>query len=138
MHDNYVLLIEDNEDDVTLAEMAFKRAKVSSRLENVSDGQAALDFLHYHGKYANRTPVENPALILLDLKLPLVSGLEVLKAIRANPLTHQIPVVVLTSSVEEKDRSEADRLGANDFICKPTSYSSFIEVIEQINMKWLV
>ena len=138
MYDKYVLLVEDNDDDVTLTEMAFEKVKVSNRLEIVSDGQEALDFLHYHGKYTDRAPVENPALVLLDLKLPLVSGLDVLKEIRDNPMTRQIPVVVLTSSIEEKDRAEADRLGADDFIRKPTSYSSFIDVIQQIKTKWLV
>ena len=103
----------------------------------MSDGQEALDFLQYHGKYANRVPVENPALILLDLKLPFVSGLDVLKEIRANPMTRQIPVIVLTSSIKEKDRTNAYFLGANDFICKPTSFSSFIDVIQQIKTEWL-
>ena len=136
MQDKYVLLVEDNEDDVTLTKMAFKKAQVSSKLKIVSNGQDALDFLYCHGRYADRTPGENPALILLDLKLPFVSGLDVLKEIRANPMTRQIPVLVLTSSIEEKDRLDAGRLGANDFICKPTSYSSFIDVIGQIRTQW--
>ena len=131
------LLVEDNEDDVTLTEMAFKKGQIPGKLVVVVDGQEALDFLFYQGKYTTRTPVENPALILLDLKLPLVSGLDVLKEIRANKDTNQIPVVVLTSSMEEKDRTDSYRLGANDFISKPTGYSHFIEVIQQIKTKWL-
>ena len=83
------------------------------------------------------TPDENPALILLDLKLPLVSGLDVLKEIRSDKNTSQIPVVVLTSSMEDKDQTDSYRLGANDFIRKPTGYSHFIEIIQQIKAKWL-
>jgi two-component system, response regulator len=137
MNDKLVLLVEDNEDDVTLTEMAFKKGQIAGKLVVVVDGGEALDFLFYQGKYKNRIPVENPALILLDLKLPLVSGLDVLKEIRADKNTSQIPVVILTSSLEEKDRSDSLRLGANDYICKPTGYSHFIEVIQQIKTKWL-
>jgi two-component system, response regulator len=137
MNDKLVLLVEDNEDDVTLTEMAFNKGQIPGKLVVVVDGQEALDFLFYHGKYANRTPIENLALILLDLKLPLVSGLDVLKEIRANNDTKQIPVVVLTSSIEEKDRTDSFILGANDFIIKPTGYAHFIEVIQQIKAKWL-
>jgi two-component system, response regulator len=137
MNDKLVLLVEDNEDDVTLTEMAFKKGQIPSKLAVVVDGQEALDFLFYQGKYTNRNPVENPALILLDLKLPLVSGLDVLKEIRANKNTSQIPVVVPTSSIEEKDQTDSKRLGANDFIIKPIGYAHFIEVIQQIKTKWL-
>lgn len=137
MDDKYVLLVEDNDDDVTLAEIAFKKARLSNRLVTVSDGREALDFLFCHGKYEDRTPFGNPSLILLDLKLPFVSGLVVLKEIRAHITTCQIPVLVLTSSIEEKDRTDSYSLGANDFIRKPTSYSSFIEIIEKIKTDWL-
>jgi two-component system, response regulator len=137
MNDKYVLLVEDNEDDVTLTEMAFKKGRISGILVVVVDGREALDFVFYQGKYAERTPVENPTLILLDLKLPMVSGLEVLKAIRADKNTSQIPVVVLTSSIEEKDQIDSYRLGANDFIRKPTGYTRFIEVVQQVKVKWL-
>ena len=138
MNDKLVLLVEDNEDDVTLTEMAFKKGQIPGKLVVVVDGQEALDFLFYQGKYTNRNPVENPVLILLDLKLPFVSGLDVLKEIRANNDTNQIPVVVLTSSIEEKDRTDSNRLGANDFIIKPTGYAHFIEEIQQVKAKWLV
>ena len=138
MNNNLVLLVEDNVDDVTLTEMAFKKGRLGGKLAVVVDGQEALDFLFYQGKYKNRTPIENPAFILLDLKLPLVSGLEVLKEIRAEKSTSQIPVVVLTSSIEEKDRTDSYTLGANDFITKPTGYSHFIELIQQVKAKWLV
>jgi two-component system, response regulator len=137
MNDKLVLLVEDNEDDVTLTEMAFKKGQISGKLAVVVDGQEALDFIFYQDKYTNRTPVKNPALILLDLKLPYVSGLDVIQEIRANNDTNQIPVVMLTSSIEEKDRTDINRLGANDFIIKPTGYAHFIEVIQQIKAKWL-
>jgi two-component system, response regulator len=137
MTDKLVLLVEDNEDDVTLTEMAFNKGQISGKLAVVVDGQEALDFLFYQDKYADRNPNEKPALVLLDLKLPLVSGLDVLKEIRANKDTNQIAVVVLTSSIEEKDRTDSIRLGANDFIIKPTGYAHFIEVIQQIKAKWL-
>ncbi|HEX7474988.1 MAG TPA: response regulator [Dehalococcoidales bacterium] len=91
----------------------------------------------HNGKYTNRTPAENPALILLDLKLPLVSGLDVLKEVRSDKNTNQIPVAVLTSSLEEKDQTDSYRLGVNDFIRKPTGFSHFIEEIQKIKAKWL-
>jgi two-component system response regulator len=138
MNDKLVLLVEDNEDDVTLTQIAFKKGQLGGKLEVAVDGREALDFLFYQGKYKNRTPIENPAFVLLDLKLPLISGLEVLKEIRSEKRTGQIPVVILTSSIEEKDRTDSHRLGANDFIVKPTGYSHFIEIIQQVKAKWLV
>jgi two-component system response regulator len=137
MNDKLVLLVEDNEDEVTLTEMAFKKGQIAGKLAVVVDGQEALDFIFHHGKYADRNQNGKPALVLLDLKLPLVSGLDVLKEIRANENTSQIPVVVLTSSIEEKDRIDSNRLGANDFIIKPTGYTHFVEVIQQIKAQWL-
>jgi CheY-like chemotaxis protein len=137
MNNKYVLLVEDNENDVTLTEIAFEEARIPNKLKVVFDGQEALDFLFYRGGYTDRTPAEDPALILLDLKLPLISGLEVLKEIKTNKNTNRIPVIVLTSSIEEKDQTEAEDLGANDFIRKPTSFSLFIEIIRQIKAKWL-
>jgi two-component system response regulator len=138
MNDKLVLLVEDNEDDVTLTQIAFKKGQLGGKLEVAVDGREALDFLFYQGKYKNRTPIENPVFVLLDLKLPLISGLEVLKEIRSEKSTGQIPVVILTSSIEEKDRTDSHRLGANDFIVKPTGYSHFIEIIQQVKAKWLV
>ena len=103
MNDKLVLLVEDNEDDVTLTQIAFKKGQLGGKLEVAVDGREALDFLFYQGKYKNRTPIENPAFILLDLKLPLVSGLEVLKEIRSEKSIGHFPVVVLPLSFEEKD-----------------------------------
>jgi len=134
---NYVLLVEDNPDEVFIAQRAFRKAQVSHPMIVVSDGQQALDYLFCHNPYDGRTKVEQPSLILLDLKLPYVSGLEVLKQIRSDDSTKQIPVIVLTCSMEETDQIESFRLGANDFIRKPTSMSQFIEIIQQIKTKWL-
>jgi two-component system, response regulator len=137
MPEKYILLVEDNPDDVILTEMAFRRSHIPYKLVVVVDGREALDFVFYQGKYKNRTPIENPALILLDLKLPLVSGLDVLKEVKSNFNTSQITVVVLTSSLEERDRTDSYRLGAADFIQKPTGFSHFIEELQQIRAKWL-
>jgi two-component system response regulator len=135
--DKYVLLVEDNPDDVTLTEMAFKRAKIAARLVVTGDGQEALDFLSGRGKYSTRDPNEIPALILLDLKLPLMSGLEVLREIRTGDHTSQIPVVVLTSSLEDHDRTESYNLGAADVIRKPIGFSQFVEVIRELEANYL-
>ncbi len=120
MTEKYILLIEDNPDDLTLTEMAFKKSQIPNKLVVVINGQQALDYLFCQDKYAHRDFRDAPALILLDLKLPFVSGLDVLKEIRADKRTSQIPVVVLTSSIEDRDKAESYNRGANDFICKPT------------------
>jgi two-component system, response regulator len=137
MIEKYILLVEDNPDDVVLTELAFRKAQVANRLMKVTDGQEALDFLFYHGKYTDRKPVEKPALVLLDLKLPYVSGLDVLKEIRTDKNTSRIPVIMLTSSLEDKDKTDSLKLGANDFILKPTGLSLFVEIIRQIKAHWL-
>jgi two-component system, response regulator len=134
---NYVLLVEDNPNEVFLTQQAFKRGEVSNRLAVVYDGQQALDFLFSRNDHVNRDARDKPALILLDLNLPLVSGLDVLKEVRANPDTCYIPVIVLTSSAEDRDKAESYRLGANDYICKPTGLFTFVEIIKQIKIKWL-
>jgi two-component system, response regulator len=117
--------------------LAFKRGQVLNKLAVVSDGKQALDFLFSWDNHVNRDASDKPALILLDLNLPLVSGLDVLKEVRANPDTSRIPVIVLTSSSEERDKTESYRLGANDYICKPTGLLAFVEIIKQIKIKWL-
>ncbi len=137
MDEKYTLLVEDNPDDVTLTEMAFRRAKIPSELVVVGDGKEALDFLFCRGNFAHKVPDNKPSVILLDLKLPLISGLEVLKEIRTHNSTRQIPIVVLTSSVEQEDTAESYELGADDFIRKPIGFSQFIEIIRQIGAKWL-
>lgn len=137
MNDRFILLVEDNEDDVTLTEIAFKKVQITCDLITVSNGQDALDFLYFRGKYANRSPEGNPSLVLLDLKLPFISGLDVLREIRANKTTSRVPILILTSSIEEKDRIEALKHGASDFILKPTNYSHFIDILQHIKNVWL-
>jgi two-component system, response regulator len=137
MIDKYVLLIEDNPDEVILTQRAFKKSDVVNQLKIVSDGRQALDFLFAQGSYSCRDINDKPGLILLDLKLPLVSGLDVLKEIRTNPDTCLIPIVILTSSSEDQDQINSFRLGANDYIRKPTGFVEFIEIVKSIKLKWL-
>ncbi len=134
----FVLLVEDNPDEAFLTQKAFKKGEVANPLKIVSDGSQALDFLFSQGTYADRDIKDNPVLILLDLKLPLIGGLDVLKAVKANPNTSLIPIIVLTSSTEDEDRTESNRLGANDYINKPTGLTEFVEIIKNIKQKWLV
>lgn len=133
----YVLLVEDNPDEVFLTQRAFKEGEISNPLKIVSDGGQALDFLFSQGSFTGRDTKDKPVLILLDLNLPLVTGLEVLKEVRQNPNTSLIPIVVLTSSSEDKDLTESYRLGANEFIRKPTGLMEFMEIIKRIKLKWL-
>jgi two-component system, response regulator len=135
----YVLLVEDSPDEVFLAQRSFKKVEVTNPLRVVTDGRQALDFVFSQGSYADRDANDKPELILLDLKLPLVNGLDVLKEIKANPNTSLIPVVVLTSSTEDRDQTESYRLGADDFICKPTSLIEFVEIVKKSKLNgWLV
>ncbi len=134
----YVLLVEDNPDEAFLTQKAFKKGEVANPLKIISDGSQALDFLFSQETYSDRAIDDRPVLILLDLKLPLISGLDVLKAVKANPNTSLIPIVVLTSSTEDADRIESYRFGANDFINKPTGLTEFVEIIKSIKLKWLV
>ncbi len=133
----YVLLVEDNPDEVFLTQRAFKKGEVANPLKVVTDGRQALDFLFSQSSYSNKDINDKPTLILLDLKLPLVNGLDVLKEIKGNPNTSIIPVIVLTSSTEERDRAESSRLGADDYICKPTRLIEFVEIVKSIKLKWL-
>ena len=134
----YILLVEDNPDDVTLTRIALRRGGILTRMEVACDGAEALDFLFCRGKFIDRDFTEKPAIILLDLNLPRVSGLDVLKQVRADNGTSVIPVIVLTSSEEESDQTETSRLGANDYIHKPTDLSTFVEVLKKIEVNWLL
>lgn len=135
--EKYILLVEDNQDDVALTRLAFKKSQIASRLVVAYDGEEALDFLFCRGKYANRDTDDFPAIVLLDLKLPKVDGLEVLKQLRADKRTYRVPIIVLTSSTEEKDQSESRRLGADNYIRKPTGLTSLVGVLQQIKSDWL-
>lgn len=132
-----ILLVEDNPNDAELAIHALKKYNLTNRLEWVKDGEAALDYLFHRGTYANG-PNSLPRIVLLDLRLPKVDGLEVLKQIRANPITRELPVVVLTSSKEERDVAEAYRLGANSFVAKPVAFDEFAKVVAELGMYWVL
>jgi two-component system, response regulator len=137
MADKIVLLVEDNENDVILTERAFRKCRVPAALIVAGDGVEALDFLFCRKAHAGRDPFLQPSLILLDLNLPRVNGLEVLRQIRSDPQTAKLPVIVLTSSLEEKDRTECYRLGANDYFRKPVEFDLFMELVQQLKVNWL-
>ena len=126
-----ILLVEDNDDDAELALRALSRKKLANRVHRLSDGAAAIDY--FFGALGPR-----PHVVFLDLKLPKVNGLEILRRLKAEPATATIPVVVLTSSNEDKDLQEAYRLGANSYIVKPVAFERFLEVVESLGFYWLV
>jgi len=132
-----IILIEDNPDEADLAIRALKRHHLANNLIHIDDGAEALDFIFCNGKYAERKHPQ-PKLILLDLKLPKVDGLEILRQLKANEKTRPIPVVVLTSSKEEKDIIESYRLGVNSYIVKPVNFESFTKAISDLGFYWLL
>ena len=132
-----ILLVEDNPDDVDLTQRAFQRAGVTRPLEVVEDGMDALDYLFGRGAFSHRLHEPLPALVLLDLKLPRLGGHEVLRQIRADPRTRFLPVVILTSSDEEKDLVESYSHGCNSYVRKPVSYNEFVEAARQLGVYWL-
>ena len=133
-----ILLAEDNPDDVLLTQRAFQKSNILNELIVVNDGQEALDYLYCEGKYKDRDPNFMPELILLDLKMPKLDGLQVLKSLRENPRTKHLPVVVLTTSKEENDVVTSYCLGANSYIVKPVDFDQFIEAVKQLGLYWLV
>ena len=139
MSDNTVeiLLVEDNPNDEMLALHAFKRHNLANKVHVVRDGAEALEFIFCTGAYAERR-CENPRVILLDKKLPLVDGMEVLRQIRADPRTHLVPVVMLTSSAEECDIIESYQLGVNSYIVKPVNFEQFGETARHLGYYWLL
>jgi CheY-like chemotaxis protein len=138
MQEQTILLIEDNDDDAELAMMAFQRAKITNSIVRAHDGVEALDYLFGRGQHAGSDMSELPAVALLDLKLPQLSGLEVLKAIRANERTKHLPVVILTSSNEDKDRLSAYDHFANSYVLKPVDYDQFLTAALQLGLYWMV
>jgi two-component system, response regulator len=132
-----ILLVEDNNDDAELTVRAFQRAKVKNPLIRVRDGEEALDYLFGRGAYAGRDVRDLPAVTLLDLNMPKISGLEVLKAIRADARTTHLPVVVLTSSNEDKDRLNAYTQFANSYVIKPVDYDQFVTAASQLVLYWM-
>jgi two-component system response regulator len=133
-----VLLVEDDQDHTTLMRRALDRARVANPLVVVNDGEAARDYLFGIGKHAGRDPRDAPVLVLLDLKLPRISGIDILRRIRAHPFTEHIPVVVLTTSDLDEDLVRAYGLGANSFVRKPVDFDAFQRAVERIALYWLV
>jgi CheY-like chemotaxis protein len=133
-----ILLIEDNTDDVELAVHALRREKLANDITVVTDGEEALDFCFCRGPFASRSFLDPPRLILLDLKLPKVDGLEVLRALKGDPRTKAIPVVIMTSSQEERDLVESYRLGVNAYVQKPVDFDQFRNLVKELGLFWLV
>ena len=133
-----ILLIEDNPNDLALTMRAFRKNNLANHIHVVRDGAEALEFIFCTGAYANRNIENGPKVILLDLKLPLVDGLEVLRRIKADPRTQRIPVVVLTSSREERDIVESYQLGVNSYIVKPVDFEQFTASMRTLGMYWLL
>ena len=133
-----ILVVEDNADDEALTLRALKKNNIGNQVFVVRDGAEALDFLFCTGAYAERDPREVPEMILLDLKLPKVDGLEVLRRIRADKRTRLLPIVILTSSNQEQDLIEGYKNGANSYIRKPVDFNQFVEAVRQLSLYWLV
>ncbi|MBZ5660362.1 MAG: response regulator [Acidobacteriia bacterium] len=138
MSDNVILLVEDNPDDEALTLRALKKNNILNQVVVARDGAEALDYLFGAGKYSGRDPNLLPHVVLLDLKLPKVDGLEVLRQLRASERTKLLPVVILTSSNEEQDRYRGYDLGANSYVRKPVDFTKFIEAVRQLGLYWLV
>jgi two-component system, response regulator len=138
MSANVILLVEDNPDDELLTLRAFKKQNIKNEIVVARDGAQALDYLFGEGAHAGRDVRDTPQLILLDLKLPRVDGIEVLRRVRADERTALIPVVVLTSSNEERDLNACYSLGANSYVRKPIDFIQFAEAVRQLGLYWLV
>ena len=133
-----ILLVEDSAEDLELALRALRKAKLAKRIEVARDGAEALDFIFCAGRHAARKIADAPRVILLDLKLPKVDGLEVLQRIKADPRTRHIPVVVLTSSKEQSDVVKSYRLGVNSYIVKPVNFEGFAAAVQRLGRYWLL
>ncbi len=133
-----ILLVEDNPDDRILTVRALKQHNIANVIDEVKDGQEALDYLFGEGQYAGRDVAMQPQVVLLDLKLPKVDGLEVLQRMRADSRTKRIPVVVLTSSSEQQDIVSSFDLGANSYVRKPVDFNAFLDAAKQLGLYWLM
>jgi len=134
----HILLVEDNPDDVELTMRALAKSHVANAVDVAVDGIEALEYLSGTGKFAGRDPGLSPQVVLLDLKMPRMDGLEVLRRIRADERTRLLPVVILTTSSEERDKVESYKLGANSYIRKPVDFVQFAESVRQLGLYWLV
>jgi len=133
-----ILLVEDNADDAEMAIHALRKKNLANKLIHLQDGEEALDFLFGTGKFAGRDVTLRPRLILLDLKMPKVDGMQVLAKVKSNDATKKIPVVILTSSKEDPDLSKCYELGANSYIVKPVEFDSFINAVTELGMYWML
>ena len=134
----FIVLVEDNPADAELAIRALRRSRIANQIELLEDGAEALDFIFCRGAYAHRQITDHPKIILLDLKLPKVSGLEVLRQIKTDPRTQMIPIVVMTSSAQDSDIIESYQLGVNSYIVKPVDFEQFNKAVEQIGLYWVL
>jgi two-component system response regulator len=137
MKDKVILLVEDNPDDVKLTMRALKKSNIANEIVVAQDGTEALDFLFCAGKYAGEN-CKLPQVVLLDLKMPKLDGLEVLQRMRANERTRLVPVVVLTTSSEDRDKVESYKLGANSYVRKPVDFNQFTEAVKNLGLYWLL
>jgi CheY-like chemotaxis protein len=133
-----ILLVEDNQSDIILTKRALDKSRIYNELVVVEDGAEALDYLYCRGNYADKDPDDLPSIILLDLKLPKVDGLTVLKTIRTEPSTRRLPVIVMTSSKEDQDIASSYDLGANSYIRKPVDFNKFAEAVNYLGLYWLL
>ena len=138
MSSGAILLVEDNPDDEALTLRALKKNNLTHTVAVVRDGAEALDYLHATGVHAGRNPKDLPTIVLLDLKLPKLDGLEVLRRMRANETTRRLPVIILTSSREQQDLVSSYSLGANSYIRKPVDFDQFVAAVNQLGLYWLV
>jgi two-component system, response regulator len=137
MHEHVIVLVEDNANDEELTLRAFRKTNIVNRVVVVRDGAEALDYFFVRGRYANRPPTEIAQLVLLDLKLPKIDGLDVLRALRNDERTRLLPIVILTSSVEDQDLVRSYGLGANSYVRKPIDYTQFVDAVRQLGLYWL-
>jgi len=138
MNDKIILLIEDNPDDVKMTLRALKKSNILNKVIVANDGVEALDYLFGEGKYAGRDISHEPQVILLDLNMPRLNGLDVLQKIRSDARTRLLPVVVLTTSSEDRDRIESYNLGANSYVRKPVDFDEFAKAVQQLGLYWLL
>ena len=138
MNEKVVLLVDDNDDDVELTLRSFKLHNLTNTVVVARNGQEAIDYVFAKGSYADRDSDQIPVLILLDLKMPVMDGLAVLRQIRSNASTKRIPVVILTTSSEDKDKVSSYDLGANSYVSKPVNFDQFLEATRQLGLYWLL